>query len=110
RQHLLARCGADVERRDDPAEPTSGGDGLQSGDASADDEHLCGRHSVGPRGGGGAATAETPPRSRRAVAMACSPATPAPMTNTFAGDTVPAAVVSIGRNLGSAPAPMSAAW
>ena len=31
------------------------------------------------------------------------------MTNTFAGDTLPAAVVSIGRNFGSADAPISTA-
>src|SRR5881409_3613952 len=42
----------------------------------------------------------TAPR-RRAVAIACSPATPAPMTSTLAGTTVPAAVTSIGRNFGS---------
>ena len=47
--------------------------------------------------------------SRRAVAIACSPATPAPSTSTFAGRTVPAAVVSIGKNLGSSWAAISAA-
>jgi hypothetical protein len=31
------------------------------------------------------------------VAIAVRPATPAPMTNTWAGGTVPAAVVSIGN-------------
>jgi len=35
--------------------------------------------------------------SRRAVAIACRPATPAPMTNTFAAGTVPAAVIIIGN-------------
>ena len=34
--------------------------------------------------------------SRRAVAIACSPATPAPSTSTVAGRIVPAAVISIG--------------
>src|SRR3954465_3099948 len=33
---------------------------------------------------------------RRAVAIACRPATPAPRTRTFAGGTVPAAVIIIG--------------
>jgi hypothetical protein len=32
-----------------------------------------------------------------AVAIACNPATPAPRTSTFAGGTVPAAVVIIGK-------------
>ena len=40
--------------------------------------------------------AETTAPSRRAVAIACRPATPAPITNTLAGGTVPAAVISIG--------------
>jgi hypothetical protein len=35
--------------------------------------------------------------SRRAVAIAWSPATAAPTTNTFAGGTMPAAVISIGK-------------
>lgn len=35
--------------------------------------------------------------SRRAVAMACSPATPAPITNTLAGVTMPAAVMNMGK-------------
>src|SRR5207244_1214922 len=43
---------------------------------------------------------ETTAPSRRAVAIACRPATPAPRTSTFAGGTVPAAVVSIGKNFG----------
>jgi hypothetical protein len=33
---------------------------------------------------------------RRAVAIACSPATPTPMTKTLAAGTVPAAVIIIG--------------
>ena len=37
---------------------------------------------------------------RREVAMACSPATPQPITNTRAGVMVPAAVVSIGKMRG----------
>ena len=45
--------------------------------------------------------------SRRAVAIACRPATPAPSTNTLAGRTVPAAVMSMGKNLGSASAARS---
>ena len=36
------------------------------------------------------------------MAIAESPATPAPITKTFAGSTVPAAVVSMGKYLGSA--------
>src|SRR5438093_922620 len=47
--------------------------------------------------------------SRRAVAIACSPATPAPITSTFAGGTVPAAVMSIGKKRGRCSAPRSAA-
>ena len=42
-----------------------------------------------------------PAPSRRAVAMACNPATPAPTTNTRAAATVPAAVLSIGNIRGS---------
>jgi hypothetical protein len=34
---------------------------------------------------------------RRAVAIACRPATPTPMTKTFAALTVPAAVIIIGK-------------
>ena len=37
---------------------------------------------------------------RFAVAIACNPATPAPNTTTFAGVTVPAAVISNGKNFG----------
>ena len=43
--------------------------------------------------------AETTAPSRRAVAMACRPATPAPMTSTRVGATVPAAVIIIGKSL-----------
>ena len=45
--------------------------------------------------------AETTAPSRRAVAIACSPATPAPDHSTRAGVIVPAAVVIIGKILGS---------
>jgi len=38
--------------------------------------------------------------SRRAVAIACRPATPAPRTSTLAGGTVPAAVMNIGKKRG----------
>ena len=34
---------------------------------------------------------------RRAVAIACNPATPTPMTNTRAAEIVPAAVIIIGK-------------
>ena len=44
-------------------------------------------------------TPETTAPRRRAVAIACRPATPAPSTSTFAGATVPAAVISIGEEL-----------
>ena len=47
--------------------------------------------------------------SRRAVAMACRPATPAPMTSTRAGGTVPAAVIIIGMALPKVSAPTSTA-
>ena len=53
--------------------------------------------------------ASTMAPSRRAVAIACSPATPAPTTSTRAGATVPAAVVSMGKIFGSIPAAMSTA-
>src|SRR5690606_26904923 len=46
---------------------------------------------------------------RFAVASACSPATPAPSTSTEAGGTVPAAVVSVGKNRGNRSAASSAA-
>jgi hypothetical protein len=47
--------------------------------------------------------------SRRAVAMACSPATPAPSTSTWAGGTVPAAVMNIGKKRSSSVAAISTA-
>ena len=48
---------------------------------------------------------------RRAVAIACSPATPAPSTNTRAGGTVPAAVIIIGiARANSAEASMTALY
>src|SRR5262249_55687914 len=53
--------------------------------------------------------AEPPAPSRLAVPMACSPATPVPSTSTLAGRAVPAAVMSSGKNLPNAAAPMSAA-
>ena len=43
------------------------------------------------------------------VAIAWSPATPAPITSTRAGGSVPAAVMSIGKNFGSLSADMSTA-
>ncbi len=54
-------------------------------------------------------SAETTPPSRRAVAIAWRPATPAPITNTLAGEILPAAVVSIGKNLPDVDAPMRTA-
>ena len=45
--------------------------------------------------------ASTTAPSRLAVAIACSPATPAPSTTTRAGGTVPAAVMNSGKNRGS---------
>ncbi len=44
--------------------------------------------------------ASTTAPSRRAVAMAWSPATPAPSTTTLAGGTVPAAVMNSGKKRG----------
>ena len=43
--------------------------------------------------------------SRFAVAIACRPATPTPMMKTFAGGTVPAAVIIIGMALPNSAAP-----
>ena len=43
------------------------------------------------------------------MAIAWSPATPAPMMNTFAGAIVPAAVIIMGNNLGKASAANSTA-
>ncbi len=48
---------------------------------------------------GRVSNASTTAPSRLAVAMACSPATPAPRTSTRAAFTVPAAVMSMGKNL-----------
>jgi len=45
--------------------------------------------------------------SRLAVAIAWRPATPAPITNTLAGGTIPAAVMNIGKYLGSSTAARS---
>ncbi len=45
--------------------------------------------------------ADTTAPSRLAVAIACSPATPAPSTSTRAGGTVPAAVMNSGKKRGS---------
>ena len=42
--------------------------------------------------------------------MACSPATPAPITSTRAGATVPAAVIIMGRTRPSRSAASTAAW
>ena len=50
----------------------------------------------------------TAPR-RRAVAIACNPATPQPITNTRAGVMVPAAVVSMGKMRGWQSAAISTA-
>ena len=61
------------------------------------------------RTSGRVSVASTTAPSRRAVATACSPATPPPMTKTFAGRTVPAAVVSIGKYRGSRLAAMRTA-
>ena len=47
-------------------------------------------------GSDGASAVEKRPRKRRAVAIACRPATPTPMMKTFAAGTVPAAVIIIG--------------
>ena len=46
---------------------------------------------------GRTSVAVTMPPRRRAVAIACRPATPTPITNTFAAGTVPAAVIIIGK-------------
>ena len=48
--------------------------------------------------------AETTAPNLLAVAIACSPATPAPKTTTFAGVTVPAAVIRSGKNFGESSA------
>jgi hypothetical protein len=46
---------------------------------------------------GRTSVAETMAPRRRAVAIACRPATPTPMTRTRAAGTVPAAVIIIGN-------------
>ncbi|CAB4578361.1 unannotated protein [freshwater metagenome] len=48
--------------------------------------------------------AETTAPNLFAVAIACSPATPAPNTTTLAGVTVPAAVINSGKNFGDSSA------
>jgi hypothetical protein len=48
--------------------------------------------------------------SRRAVAIACRPATPAPITNTLAAGTVPAAVIIIGSARSYSAAASITAW
>jgi len=53
--------------------------------------------------------AEATAPSRRAVAIACNPATPAPMMSTRPGVIVPAAVVSIGKMRGKVSAAMMTA-
>src|SRR5690554_6715476 len=53
--------------------------------------------------------ASTTAPKRRDVAIACNPATPAPITSTFAGGTVPAAVINIGKKRGRVAAAKSAA-
>src|SRR5207245_7419114 len=61
------------------------------------------RDELGPRlstcslAAGRTSVAVTIAPSRRAVAIACRPATPAPITKTFAAGTVPAAVIIMGR-------------
>ena len=50
---------------------------------------------------GRTSNAETTAPSRRAVAIACRPATPAPMTSARTGAIVPAAVMSIGKSRGT---------
>src|SRR5690606_35945675 len=53
--------------------------------------------------------ASTTAPSLRAVAIACNPATPEPITSTFAGGTVPAAVINIGKKRGRLAAAKSTA-
>ena len=55
------------------------------------------------------ATPSSGATARRPVATTTRPATPAPTTSTLAGMIDPAAVVSIGKNLGSVSAAMSTA-
>ena len=61
------------------------------------------------RTAGRGSKASTRAPRRLAVAMACSPATPAPSTSTVAGVTVPAAVMSSGNILPIRSAAMSTA-
>ena len=49
---------------------------------------------------GRVSNASTRAPSRLAVAMACRPATPAPITNTRAGGMVPAGVIIMGKIFG----------
>ena len=65
--------------------------------------------STSPRACGRTSYALTTAPRRRAVPMACSPATPVPSTRTPAGRIVPAAVVSSGKNPPYAVAATSAA-
>ena len=58
---------------------------------------------------GGCRTRRRRRQAARAVAIACRPATPAPITSTLAGATVPAAVISMGKNFGSRSAASSTA-
>ena len=47
RTDLFSSGGAHVVGLNDCAEPAGGGDGLQAGDSSADDEHACRRNGSG---------------------------------------------------------------
>ena len=59
---------------------------------------------------GRTSVAETTAPRRRAVAIACRPATPTPMTKTFAAGTVPAAVIIIGSARSYSAAASITAW
>jgi hypothetical protein len=59
------------------------------------------RPAPSPRGAPSVAVTTAP--RRRAVAIACRPATPTPITNTFAAGMVPAAVIIIGNARPNAP-------
>ena len=59
---------------------------------------------------GRTSVAVTTAPSRRAVATACRPATPAPMTKTRAAGTVPAAVIIIGMARPKCAAASITAW
>src|SRR2546430_6474996 len=52
---------------------------------------------------------DTTAPSRRAVAIACRPATPPPITRTRVGATLPAAVIIIGKSLPIRPAAINTA-